>query len=108
MNRFISRTAIGACVLAGILVGVADSQPRDRADNRSARWQERGVEMREHRGRSVEDFLSADGQFDLEAIRRSGYQGALDLAAYGVQAGPANGPSRGWRQNAGRRRGSSR
>ena len=34
---------------------------------------------------SVSDFLTPDGRFDLDAIRRSGYQGALDLKGVGVR-----------------------
>ena len=30
-------------------------------------------------GRSVSDFLTPDGRFNLEALRTSGYQGPLDL-----------------------------
>ena len=33
-------------------------------------------------GRNVADFLTSDGQFDLDAARLSGYQGALDLKGF--------------------------
>jgi hypothetical protein len=85
------RAAICTCVLAGVLVGVADGHPRERIEQRPELWQERGVDMREQPGRSMADFLSADGQFDLEAIRRSGYQGPLDLGAHDVRLDPRTG-----------------
>ncbi|MCX6830373.1 MAG: dockerin type I domain-containing protein [candidate division Zixibacteria bacterium] len=33
-------------------------------------------------GRSVAEFLTPDGRFDLEATRRSGYQGSLDMKGF--------------------------
>ena len=33
-------------------------------------------------GRNVREFLTPDGRFDLEAARRSGYQGPLDMKGF--------------------------
>ena len=41
--------------------------------------------------RSIEEFASADGQIDLEAIRQSGYQGSLDLKGFEVHIDPKTG-----------------
>ena len=34
--------------------------------------------------RSIEEFLTPDGRIDLEAVRKSGYQGPLDLKGVDV------------------------
>ncbi|NOY89466.1 MAG: hypothetical protein GXO93_08810 [FCB group bacterium] len=34
------------------------------------------------KGRNISDFITPDGRFDLRAVRRSGYQGALDMKGY--------------------------
>jgi hypothetical protein len=41
--------------------------------------------------RSLGEFLTSDGRFDLEAARRSGYQGALDLKGFKSAIDPATG-----------------
>jgi hypothetical protein len=43
------------------------------------------------KGRSVEDFLTPDGRFDLKAIRASGYQGPLDLKEFDMRMEPHSG-----------------
>jgi len=43
------------------------------------------------KGRSVEDFLTPDGRFDLKAIRASGYQGPLDLKGFDIRMEPHSG-----------------
>ncbi|PKK82979.1 MAG: hypothetical protein CVT49_10975 [candidate division Zixibacteria bacterium HGW-Zixibacteria-1] len=40
---------------------------------------------------SVGTFLTADGQFDLEAARQSGYQGSLDMEGFESAIDPATG-----------------
>jgi hypothetical protein len=42
-------------------------------------------------GRSVSDFLTPDGRFDLGAMRASGYQGPLDLKGVDVRVDPRTG-----------------
>ena len=41
--------------------------------------------------RSLGEFLTADGRFDLEAARRSGYQGSLDMKGFESAIDPATG-----------------
>ena len=41
--------------------------------------------------KSVGDFVTPDGRFDLEAARRSGYQGPLDLEGVNVRLDPTTG-----------------
>jgi len=91
MKAFSRRAAICVCALAGLLVGVAAGQTRERVESRPERWQGCGLDAREPAGRSVADFVTANGQFDLEAIRRSGYEGPLDLAAHDVRLDPRTG-----------------
>jgi len=43
------------------------------------------------RTKSVSDFLKPDGSFDLEAVRRSGYQGSLDLKGFQSAIDPVSG-----------------
>ena len=42
-------------------------------------------------GRDVNNFLTPDGRFDLEAVRASGYQGGLDLEGVNVTFDPVTG-----------------
>ena len=42
-------------------------------------------------GPSVGEFLTADGRFDLEAARASGYQGPVDLSGFDVRIDAAGG-----------------
>lgn len=41
--------------------------------------------------RSLGEFLTPDGRFDLEAARRSGYQGSLDLKGFESALDPSTG-----------------
>ncbi|MCX6832023.1 MAG: hypothetical protein NT028_07810, partial [candidate division Zixibacteria bacterium] len=41
--------------------------------------------------RSLGEFLTPDGRFDLEAARRSGYQGSLDLKGFEPAIDPTTG-----------------
>ncbi|TFH53851.1 MAG: hypothetical protein E4G91_11535, partial [Candidatus Zixiibacteriota bacterium] len=41
--------------------------------------------------RSLGEFLTPDGRFDLEAARRSGYQGSLDMKGFESAIDPATG-----------------
>ena len=41
--------------------------------------------------RSIEEFVSPDGHIDLDAVRRSGYQGSLDLEGINVLIDPKTG-----------------
>ena len=43
------------------------------------------------KGKSVGDFLTTDHRFDLEAARRSGYQGPLNWEGYHIQLDPITG-----------------
>ncbi|MCK4385116.1 MAG: hypothetical protein KAW52_02515, partial [candidate division Zixibacteria bacterium] len=43
------------------------------------------------KGKSVGDFLTTDHRFDLEAARRSGYQGQLNWEGYHIQLDPITG-----------------
>lgn len=40
---------------------------------------------------SLKQFLTPEGRFDLEAARRSGYEGALDFSGYGMSFDPKTG-----------------
>ena len=42
-------------------------------------------------GRSIGEFLTPDGPFDLEAARRSGYEGPLDIGGFQSAIDPATG-----------------
>ena len=42
-------------------------------------------------GPSVSKFLTSDGRFDLEAMRTSGYQGALDMEGFQASIDPITG-----------------
>ncbi len=42
-------------------------------------------------GKSISEFVSPDGRIDLDAVRRSGYQGALDLKGINVGIDPNTG-----------------
>ena len=42
-------------------------------------------------GKSVSDFLTPDGQFDLNAARMSGYQGPLDIGGFNSAINPVTG-----------------
>jgi len=42
-------------------------------------------------GRNVGDFLTPEGRFDLEAARRSGYQGPLDMDGFEAVRDPVTG-----------------
>ena len=41
--------------------------------------------------KSISDFLTPDGRFDLEAARRSGYQGPLDMGGFRSAIDPSTG-----------------
>ena len=41
--------------------------------------------------RSIEEFVTPDGRIDLEAVRKSGYQGTLDLKGFDVGIDPKTG-----------------
>ena len=41
-----------------------------------------GRDQGETAGRSIREFLTPEGRFDLEAARRSGYQGPLDMRGF--------------------------
>ncbi len=42
-------------------------------------------------GKSVSEFVSPDGRIDLDVVRQSGYQGALDLKGVNVRIDPKTG-----------------
>ena len=42
-------------------------------------------------GRSIEEFITSDGHFDMKAVHRSGYQGAMDLDGFEMAIDPATG-----------------
>jgi uncharacterized protein (TIGR02145 family) len=42
-------------------------------------------------GRNIAEFLTVDGQFDLEAARRSGYEGPLDIEGFEPVLDPSGG-----------------
>ena len=43
------------------------------------------------RGKAVSEFIGPDGRFDLEAARRSGYEGSLDTEGFAFDIDPASG-----------------
>ena len=44
-----------------------------------------------NKGESVGRFLTPDGRFDLEEVRRSGYEGSLDLDGFDIDRDPVTG-----------------
>lgn len=42
-------------------------------------------------GRSIGEFLTSEGKFDLDAVRRSGYQGTLDFQGADLRVDPRSG-----------------
>ncbi|HQL24929.1 MAG TPA: hypothetical protein PKY95_10975, partial [candidate division Zixibacteria bacterium] len=41
------------------------------------------------RGKSIREYLTPDGRFDLDAARRSGYEGPLDIEGFRSGIDPA-------------------
>ena len=72
---------IGAIMLCGHIAGVSQSQASEDVDQAAST-------PKGHKDRSVSEFLTPDGRFDLEAARRSGYQGPLDIEGYQSAIGP--------------------
>jgi len=63
---------IGAVVLLGLIAGGSHVQASENA----------APAAEAPKGRSVAEFISPDGRFDLDAARRSGYQGPLDIEGF--------------------------
>jgi len=88
----------GAVVFALAVVFVLAAAAAGLQGNKSAEevflGSEHGVDQDLFIGRSVEDFISAGGRFDLEALRESGYQGPLDLDGHDVRLNPRSGEPR--------------
>lgn len=47
--------------------------------------------LSENPSKSVREFINPDGRFDLDSLRKSGYQGVLDLTGLNVQLDPITG-----------------
>ena len=87
MKSTISVAAIFVLV-AACVVGAAASGPQgESAANQPILEDERYSSTGESPRRSVQEFVSSEGQLDLEAVRRSGYEGPLDLTGFDVRVG---------------------
>jgi hypothetical protein len=45
----------------------------------------------QNQGRPLDDFLTPDGRFDLEAAREVGYEGPVDISGFNAAFDPATG-----------------
>ena len=75
---------IGAIVLFGHIAGVS---PANAGDNTTPAAET-------PQGKSISEYLTPDGRIDLEAARRAGYEGSLDLDGFDVTFDPADGSPR--------------
>ena len=72
---------IGAILLLGHIAGVSHVSAQDNSVPPTDA----------PKGKSIGEFLTPDGQFDLEAARRSGYEGSLDMEGFRSAIDPTTG-----------------
>lgn len=71
------KNVLSCSILAVILIAMVSVEAADNfSDNPS---------------KSVREFINPDGRFDLDSLRKSGYQGVLDLTGLKVQLDPITG-----------------
>jgi hypothetical protein len=71
-----------AALLCGSLFASTDSQLAMQSLNRMPLSFTKNMGQWDDRGLKIDRFLTPDGRFDLEAARRSGYQGPLDMKGF--------------------------